>query len=241
MAALERIGLLAALPQECTAILSWPGWKREGSWRGIKLYELERGRCDLRLAVGGMGESRALEALGVLLGKFQVSRVVSIGFAGALEPGLDVGEVAWVGRVFRFTEKGILLDGPSLKRPPQGSGLISATVVSLPGFISKERIRETLWGRQPPFLVDLESYALAQEAIRKGVEFWGIRAVSDEAQLDAGSRVAGWVDQGYRMRASKVIISVLQKPSDLLFMAKLFTRARQASRSLGKELRRLLL
>lgn len=237
----ESIGLLAALPQECAGVLSWPGWRRQGCARGVKLYELKSPRRELRLAVGGMGEGRALEALGLLLEGFQALRVVCLGFAGALEPGLNVGDVAWISRVLKLAEAGTLMEGPPLKGPPPGLGLASATIVSLPGFLPKEKLREALRGQQPPLLLDLESYALAQEATRRGVGFWGIRAVSDEASLDAGPRVAGWVDQHYKVQPSRVMVSMIRKPSDLVLMLKLLRRAREASKSLGKELERLLL
>jgi len=237
----ERIGLLAALPQECAGVLSWPGWVRQECEKGVRLYELKTPKRELRLAVGGMGEAQAIETLRILLEGFQALRVVCLGFAGALEPELDVGDVAWISRVLKLTQAGTLLEGPSLEGPPRGSGLASATVVSLPGFLSKEKLREALRGWQPPLLVDLESYALAQEATRRRVGFWGIRAVSDEACLDAGPRVAGWVDKDYKMQPLRVIVSMIRKPSDLALMLRLFRRARKASRSLGRELGRLFL
>lgn len=241
MGSRDRIGLLAALPQECAGVLSWPGWRRQGCASGVKLYELKNPRRELRLVVGGMGGGKAIEALGVLLEGFQALRVVCLGFAGALEPGLNVGDVAWISRVLKLSEAGTLMEGPPLEEPPRGLGLASATIVSLPGFLSKERLREALRGQQPPLLLDLESYALAQEATRRGVGFWGIRAVSDEASLDVGPTVAGWVDEDYQVQPLRVIVSATRRPSELVLMLRLWRRAREASRSLGRQLGRLLL
>ncbi len=240
MRPLERIGLVAALPLECAGVLSWPGWEKEKKQEGVRLYCLKRQGLLLRLALGGMGEHRALEALDILLGGFQPGRVISLGLAGAVEADLHVGQVAWVQRVFKFTGEAGLLEGPCLENPPQGSELVSASMISLPGLLSKAVVRRALGSLPRPLLLDLETHALAQGVLGRGLSFWGIRAVSDEALLDAGPRVARWLDQDLSIRGSKVLVSLIRKPSELIFMAKLFARAREASRALGRSLERIL-
>jgi adenosylhomocysteine nucleosidase len=236
----EHVGLVAALPQECRGVLSWPGWRKSKEGGEIRILELETEGRLLRLAISGMGRRRALKALDELLDGVSPSWVISFGFAGALDSSLRVGDVLRVARVLGWSGPGQLLEGPPLYEPPGVTWLETATMVSVPGFVSKGEVRRDLRGDLGPCLLDLESLALAEEALARGVRLLGVRAVSDELGLDLGPQVARWVDEDLRVRTSRLLLSTLKRPGDLLLMSRLWARSRVASRALGRELARLL-
>lgn len=238
---MQRLALVAAQPQECSGVLGWPGWERLGKREGVSLYELEiQGRI-LRLAIGGMGEKRARFTVGHILEGFHATRLISFGFAGALDPALGVGDVVWGGQLLMWRGPGDVLLGPSLDSPWPESGLGQAAVVSVPGFVSKRKVRRDLVKKWLPAVLDLETYGLAQEATVRGIPFSCMRVVSDEWGLDAGLRVREWVDQELRIRPRRILFSLFSKPWDLVLLWKLFARSRVASRALGQVLHRMVM
>ncbi len=238
---LERLALVAALPQECWAVLKWPGWKRVSGSKDVSMYALEGQGRVLRLAVGGMGERRARVALGVLLESFDADGILSFGFGGALDPGLQVGEVVVGGGALMWKGPGQVVFGDDLHWPWEASGLKKASVISAPGFVSKLEVIGDLPLMNFPAVLDLETFALARDAARRGIPFFSIRAISDEFALDVGPRIRNLVDEQYRIRPSRMLLWLLSRPWEWLLLWRLFRRSRVASRALGKVLHEVLM
>lgn len=232
----QRLALLAALPQECSAILDWSGWKRLEASQGLSIYGLQREARSLRLAVGGMGGDKARAALGSLVKDYAPTRLISIGFAGALDPGLRVGDVVVGTRVFMWRARGQLVPGRGLECPWEGSGFKNASVVSAPGLVSKLEVLRDLDRQWLPAVLDLETFTLAQEAEEKGIPFSSIRAVSDEWDMDVGPRIEGMLGEDLVIKPSRMMLRLISRPWESVLLWRLLRRSRVAARGLGNAL-----
>jgi adenosylhomocysteine nucleosidase len=191
-AGLQRILLLAALPQEVRLFLRrlharrrrglpWPAWEfAAGQVRGL-------------LALSGMGQAAAREAAVRLMAQFRPQLLVSLGFGGALSPGLHPGDLV-LGEFFSKYDPETqafapVTPAPSPPRPlPELVGVLTGagvavslgSLITTPWIIRKGRQGGPLTGLPCPVL-DLESAALAELARAAGLPFLGLRAITDAA------------------------------------------------------------
>jgi adenosylhomocysteine nucleosidase len=236
----REIGLVAALLRECRGILSWSGWKELKSGREGRVFELRHGEKRITLLVAGMGPKRAKSSAKFLVEEFCPEVLVCVGFCGALDPSLRVGEVVEARELFIWRGPGRLDPGPRIVGPALHRPLKAATMVSCLEFVAKRKVSEDLQVSSFPGTVDLESSFVAEVAYREGKGFFAIKAVSDEAELDPSTRVNHWVDSELRIRPSRVLLSLLKRPTWLADAWRLFLRSKIASVNLGESLRDLL-
>ncbi len=234
------VGLVAALLWECQGILSWPGWRKLRSEREMRAFELRHGERRIALVVAGMGARRAIPAAKFLVEEFCPEVLVCVGFCGALDPSLRVGEVVEAKELFIWRGLGRLAPGPRIVGPTLHRALKEVTMVSCLEFAAKGKLKEHLQESSFPGTVDLETSFVAEVASQEGKGFLGIKAVSDEAELDPSTRVSYWLDSELRIRPSRVLLSFLKRPAWLADAWGLFLRSKIASARLGETLRDLL-
>jgi adenosylhomocysteine nucleosidase len=146
-------------------------WKVRSMERGGRRYRLfENG--DAALVCGGIGAAAARAATEAVIREVSPERVVSVGFAGALDRALKVGQVFWPRTVINAA------DGV---RTEIGSGegiLVSSTNVA-----GKEQ-KARFWNSYAASALDMEAAAVAQGAQARGVEFQALKAISDAADFN---------------------------------------------------------
>ena len=241
----NRIGLIAALKEECRDVLAWKGWRTPNRKSGAPLYERSGKSAEIRLVVSGVGAMRAKKGLDRLLEGFDPERIVSFGFAGGIDPYLKPGDIVWSVRSFQWDDRtGALTDERTLRPPPdvvktgtpQYTRYFEGAVISVDSLTPKERIREKTDAYLFPAIVDMETHALAAALENTGIPLISLRAVSDELGLEVGHPVGRWMDEELTVRPSRVFWDLLLHPSSIGVLLKLGRRARLASRSLAEAL-----
>lgn len=187
-----RILLVAALPQEVRPFLRLSRARRR---RGLPwpAWEFALGAVRCLLALSGLGQAAAREAAARLSAQFPPDLLVSLGFGGALNPGLCPGDLVMGESFSRYDPEtrvfAPVTPAPASPRPlPElvevlaGVGIIVllGNFITTPWIIHKGRQGEGLRGRSLPVL-DLESAALAELARAEGLPFLGLRAITDTA------------------------------------------------------------
>lgn len=204
----SRTGIIGAMPEELAALLeplSRPNRSREGA------FTLTRGRLDghrVLVAQCGIGKvnAAALTTLMILRG---AERLIFTGVAGAVDPGLAVGDLVIsrdaVQHDLDVTALGYArgqVPGEAMSWPadPHLQTIALEAAQSLPGvkavlgriasgdqFVaSAERVR---WLRESlqATCVEMEGAAMAQVCAKWGVPFVIIRSISDTADHSAGT------------------------------------------------------
>lgn len=127
------------------------------------------------MVCAGIGAARAVLAVQAALAEQQpMSGLISVGFAGACDPGLRVGDVIHAGLVIDT------LSGERFGDTRSPNAIASARTVADPA--EKQRLYVTYGAKA----VDMEASTVARLAQMNGLTFEAIKAISDEASLDLG-------------------------------------------------------
>ncbi len=167
-----------------------------------RVFEIDLPGGPAVLAAGGTGREKARRAVERLSDDFPVSAVVSVGYVGALDPALAIGDI--------FLPRRVTIPQPPAQQPPQQAmqqameypvtlpyavknGVAvaeSGVAVAVGGtLITIDRVAQTAAEKARLHAagadaVDMEAAAVAAVAARRGLEFFCVRAVSDTAQTD---------------------------------------------------------
>jgi nucleoside phosphorylase len=184
-----RIIILAALPLEVRPFLRRVKARVRGDL-GLPAWEWLPGPG--LLVLSGMGEAAARRAGETMLRSFRPGVLVSVGFGGALAPGLAPGDLILGETFWRYNpDTGELRAGAS-PTPPRplafwrgalrAAGFAAATgsLVATTRIIHKARHGPPL-AELPHPVLDLETGALAELAAAQGLAFLSLRAITDAA------------------------------------------------------------
>ena len=164
-----RIAIIAAMEREVGPLIrSWKVRTIEHGGRRYRLFE----HGDAVLVCGGIGAEAARRATEAVIQEVQPGRVISVGFAGALDGSLAVGDVLQPRTIINAAD-GVRTDTGS------GEGILVSSA-SVAGKEQKIRLGKA-YGAQA---VDMEAGAVAQGAAARGVEFGALKAISDASDFE---------------------------------------------------------
>lgn len=198
-----------------------------------------------RVRLSGMGRTRASSTARLLLDEGS-DVLLSFGYCGGLDPGLRPGDLVLPERVIDAESGTELVTDRAWNR--RFTRLLSATglrvtdrartVVSSPGVVGRDTKRA--WdGRWPAAAVDMESYAVVEEARRRGVPVAVLRAVLDTQRMEIPHALGALLDPWGRRTAGPfgtLAAAVSVSPATLVVLAR---ARRQARKSLGAAARAL--
>jgi adenosylhomocysteine nucleosidase len=217
-----KVAMVAALEREVRLLVKrWGRVEREYLSRGFKFFESGQAV----LVCGGIGAESARRATEAAIALYEPELVLSVGFAGALDPGLKVGEIFSPSRVIDAR------DGSSVETVTGDGVLVSAATIA--GVEQKVKLAESYGARA----VDMEAAAVARGAHARGVRFMAVKAISDESTFVMPS-LDRFVDRDGQFRESAFAASLAAQP---WLWSKGFQLARnsaKASRALCGELER---
>jgi adenosylhomocysteine nucleosidase len=221
---LNVAGVVAALTSEARAL---GPVKRGGAGRLV----LNDGTL---VAVSGMGAAAADAARALV--EAGATALVSWGMAGALDPGLEAGDVCLPSEV-------IAADGSSFStarhwREPLAASIGAQRRVACGRlFTSSEAIgtasaKEAAFRRTGAAAVDMESAAVAQVAALHGMPFIAVRVIVDTAADVVPSAVLA-ASHGGQVHLWRLLWGLVLAPADLAPLMRLARRYRVATRSLA--------
>ena len=213
---MPEIAIIAALEREIDPLLkSWRNTDQEYSGKRLRFYSGEN--C---VAVcGGIGPVAGRRAAEAAVALYRPNMLVSVGFAGALESNLRVGEVLelrWV------------IDASDGSRSDTGFG--DGTLVSFSAVAGKEQ-KQKLANSYGARVVDMEAAAVARSAELRGIEFGVIKVISDVVDFEFPS-MERFVDSEGRFSEAKFALFAALRPWLWLQVARLTENSSRASRSL---------
>ncbi len=196
--------------------------------------------CVTEVCVTGVGGTRASAALGSFLdGRPPVDGVLAVGFAGALQDGLDTGDLVVARRLLTAgggdpieCDRGLLRVAlAALERSGApcrtGDTLTVYAALCTPG-------EKRSHGRQTGALAaTMEDYWLARECARRGVPFLSVRSVLDVAAQELPPFVAELGDRGLLVQATRVALGLAARPRHFPAVARLRGQVRRAESSLA--------
>ncbi len=230
----KRIAIIGAIKDEIAGIkkemqitdtLRWPtGNAFVGEWQGRTIV----------LIRSGMGCDRARRALAEMAKKFELEQVISIGYAGALDPALKVGELVVADQVVYYeTMKNYSLDKELLSMMPEAR---RGTLLTVDSLAAKPQEKKALREKYSAVAVDMETSALAEKAQARNIPFISVRAITDTADQELID-CSYLVEEDGEVSKLKAGWHVLTHPGDMKGMIELGQHAKIATANLTEFLR----
>jgi adenosylhomocysteine nucleosidase len=188
--------------------LPWQGasFSREAAWKNRRWFLVANGP-------GPRLVERALER------KHQVDRILSIGFCGALDPTLQIGDIVVSGEV------------------PKGlqTSFVQGEVVSVDRVAFTAREKSDLRASTGAAVVEMESAAVARKAREWDVPFGCVRVVSDVAGDDLPLDFNQYRDADGRFERTRIALAALGRPFTVLpRLVRLDRDCRRAAERVGE-------
>jgi adenosylhomocysteine nucleosidase len=214
---------------------NWPAWKAKFGTR------------EVLLVLTGVGRERARRCAGWVFAQFPVDLAVSTGFAGALSPQGQIGDVVVYSKLICGEDgqggppqKDVVCD-PGWVRRAYEARTNSQVRRFIAGGVSINRVCSTpeaklKLGRDCGCeAVDMESYWIGQQAAERQIPFITIRSISDTAREDLS-----WMEHiysGNRFAPGKMLRWLLapkrNQPASLKVLAEAYRHSRRAAANLG--------
>jgi adenosylhomocysteine nucleosidase len=210
-----------------------PGMLWYGRYRSQEVVLL---RC-------GMGPERATAGLRWLYGCCRLWGVLSVGFAGGLQPKLATGDAVWVTHIGTAgspsirtvsdlvpdsTLTAIVAEGARRAGLVQHRGLLLSSSELIPRATAKLELGEQCGA----LAVDMESHSLRREAGRFHLPFASMRTIFDTCHDDLAVPVDVCTTPDGRLRYGRLAAHIAQHPRMLLDLPRLGSKARLAGRHL---------
>jgi adenosylhomocysteine nucleosidase len=211
-----RVAIVAALEREIRPLVKyWRHSEREYDARRYKIFESQQAV----VICGGVGPEAARRAAEALIALYRPTQLLSVGFAGALDGSLGVGDVFVPSRI---------IDAQDGRRVEIGSG--AGVLVSFPAIASTEQKAKLAkaYGGQA---VDMEAAAVALSAQAHGIEFGAVKAISDAANFEIPA-IAGFVSPRGQFHTARFIVFAAVRPWLWPTIARLAANSARASRAL---------
>jgi adenosylhomocysteine nucleosidase len=202
---------------------------------------------EIFLVATGVGKERALAAVEHVLEGYPVSKVISTGFAGALNDKTNAGDVVIASRLevekAKPDERQLIADSNlvmAAQRIQDGKGFraLAGTGVTVGEVCATPTAKRQICANFKADFVDMESYWIGRAAAEKNLPFLTVRAVSDSV-LDDLSFIGEVTSEG-RVLPGKIVRRFISHPGDLPRAVGLSAQIGKAGRNLAWFLDRLI-
>ncbi|MAE65007.1 MAG: hypothetical protein CMJ18_12120 [Phycisphaeraceae bacterium] len=194
----------------------------------------------MRAAVSGMGGDSACRTLDRLLDVFAARHVILIGFAGGLDPKLAAGHLIDVASVVNEQGARFHLSRGSAPVPLETDASSAADLLSLDRVANDCADKRLLFARHHAPAVDMETYAVAACAARRGVPLVTLRAIVDTQDLALPPGSSRWVRPDGQTRPTVVLADLVRRPGTIPIILRLAPRSAKAGSALADAVVRIL-
>jgi len=230
--------VLGAMKEEVATLRGQMAVEETTAQRGFTVFKGKYSGKDMLLVQTGMGRIRAERATQFVLEHYPLESMVSVGFAGALEKGLGVGDVIIWSTIYSGNEDGlktgdachsdaVLLSQAQIAMAGQPFRILEGSGVTVPRAITRPESKEALGREYSAEAVDMESYWIGKAAQDRGVHFLTVRAISDTVEEHLSFLEQLFTDCGELCKV-RAVIYFLTRPWQI---AKLFVLGRSARRA----------
>jgi adenosylhomocysteine nucleosidase len=210
------VAILAALPEELSGIprrLEQVEAQRVG---GLKATSGLLANRPVVFAATGDGAARAARNAAAILDQVSPTRLVILGVAGGLSPGLHPGDLVVARRVVDLGDNTpVPQPDPDWQERALASGATPALVVSSPRILVRAEDKALAYAALRTSSVaaaDLETAALAREAARRGIPYLALRAISDPAEETLPMDFERLRDREGGVSRPRVLLHALARP-----------------------------
>jgi len=234
------LGIVIALPNEWgylgPAFHSHTG----GTLVGRRSFVGRLGTSPVIAMVGGVGKENARRASAALCDTHGATVLLSIGYAGALDPELRRGDI--VLSAYSMSDRNEAPRDEDLEREDRLRGVADAShehhvyvgpLYTANRIVARHEEKNALFTRTRCPVVDMESWAVYSEARARKLPFLGIHSITDTAEEDipALEVINPFLKSESPWRYLRLLFDVLKRPKLFWDMAMLSRDAKIAGRN----------
>lgn len=234
------LAVLGAMKEEIAGLRRRVALDEDSPEQGCRIYRGKHEDREVVLVQTGIGKRRAERAAELVLERYPVTSLVSLGFGGALTEEAKAGDVIICSTLYEDEGAGspcpsdanlVSLAAQAVVvaevRLLQGSGVTAASVVSGP------TDKEALGKRFSAKVVDMESYWIGRIASARQVPFLAVRAISDTV-ADSLPPFGRFLDTNGNWRWGSASLHFLSHPHQLVKVYCYYRNARKAGSNLSR-------
>ena len=219
---MPRVAIVAALEREVSGLTKgWSRIEREHEARRFVFCE----RDEMVAVCGGIGVDAARRATEAVIALYRPVLVQSVGFAGALEAALSVGDL--------FVPAVVIDARDGSRFEIEGGEGVLVTFIAVAGAEQKVRLGRAYGARA----VDMEAAAVLASARAHGIAFGAIKVISDGLDFEM-TGMDRFIDAHGRFRSAAFVVFAGLRPWLWMQVATLASNSRKAARALGEHLER---
>ncbi len=218
---MPKLAMVAALEREVSGLTK--GWSRvERDYEGRPFVFFEQD--ETVVVCGGIGLEAARRAAEAVIALYHPALLHSVGFAGALDATLRVGDI--------FAPAVVIDARDGSRVEVAGGNGVLVTFMEVAGPQQKANLAQS-YGAQ---LVDMEAAAVATAASAHGIKFSAAKVISDELGFEM-PQMARFIDAQGRFRTASFTLFVILRPWLWTRVATLASNSSKAAAVLGEHLR----
>lgn len=226
---MPKVAIVAALERELRGLTrSWSRVEQRYEGRSFVFFE----RDEMVAVCGGIGTESARRAAEAVIALYDPKQVQSVGFAGALDVGLRVGDLFMPAVVIDARDGSrIEIDGTTGQERPERGVLV--TFMAVAGVPQKASLAQAYAAQA----VDMEAAAVAAAAHSHGIAFSVTKVISDESGFEM-PQMGRFIDASGRFSTSSFAAFVVLRPWLWRRVALLANNSRKAAKALSAHLER---
>jgi adenosylhomocysteine nucleosidase len=186
---------------------------------------MARGRSGVHVLLAGMGAQNAEQAVRDALKTVRPSRVFTCGFAGALNPALQIGDVVFGAKV-----------SPGIAQRLQSAGARQVVFACVDRVAITAAEKCALRAQTNADVVEMESAIIECICREAGVECITLRAISDTAHEDLPLDFNALMTSEQKLNPAKLALAILRRPQRIPALLRLGKNSSIAAEKLGTAL-----
>ncbi|MFZ1009204.1 MAG: hypothetical protein WAN65_20345 [Candidatus Sulfotelmatobacter sp.] len=224
---MPKVAIVAALEREVRGLIrNWHRVERDFEGRKFVFFEQD----ELVVVCGGIGVECARRAAESAIALYRPARVESVGFAGALDETLRVGEIFRPAEVIDARDGSRFKTGRFETSDAHGDGRL-VTFMAVAGSEQKAKLAQAYQA----CAVDMESAGALAAARAHEVAFGATKVISDEWDFEMPG-MADFIDAAGQFKTASFVTHVVLRPWLWKRVAILATNSSKAARALAAHL-----
>jgi adenosylhomocysteine nucleosidase len=236
---METIGIIAAMTQECKALIRCVGKTERAMLGPFRCYRFQLSGRNCLLINSGIGLKQAINATRTLIAAAHPQLLVSFGVAGAARDDLRVGDVVVACQTFLFDKgrESLFHNLDSLSGAAwhaamhvfegHDARLVSGTAVTSRMSNAAQLVPEEM--AYP--ILDMETAGIAQIAAEHKTALIALRAVSDTPREPLSFDLEAMTDDDFNLNIFKAAKMVLRHPGLVLGSFRIIRNANKAAKN----------
>lgn len=210
------IAVICAMSSEVRPIRAQMNILKTFCEESATFYQAEFNGFPITIVQSGIGRNKATAAIGRLLQLFKIHLIISAGFAGGLQPEVNIGDLviaknALYIKLAEHKEGGHgavthLPCEPSFVKlamkigNEEGLKMHMGDIITVDEMIAQSKMKKSLGKNFSALAVDMETAFIGQVASNAGIPFVSVRSISDDVKDDIVVDFRHFVDDAGNVR-----------------------------------------